>query len=109
MAILTLAPQTFAPATNTPIPVLVDFWAEWCAPCKMILPILEELSTEIQNDVIIAKVNVDDNPELAEGITSIPTMRVYVNGEIVKEFTGAKTKPALLAELKEFLSENSNV
>ena len=85
-------------------PVLVDFWAEWCGPCKMIAPILEEIASSNEN-VVIAKLNVDENPQTSAsyGITSIPTMNVYKGGQIVKTIIGAKPKAALLADLAPYL------
>ena len=87
-------------------PVLVDFWAEWCGPCKMIAPILEEIATEQAGKVRVAKLNVDDNPDAARRyeVMSIPTLIVFRDGQPVKRLIGAKGKGQLLQELSEFIA-----
>jgi thioredoxin 1 len=86
-------------------PVLVDFWAEWCGPCRAIGPILEDISNEYGDKLTIVKLNTDEESAIAikYGVTSIPMLNVYVNGEVVKTIIGAKPKPALLKELEAFI------
>lgn len=82
-------------------PVLVDFWAEWCAPCKMLLPVIEQLAEEV-TDAKICKVNVDNDPELARQfkVMTIPTLLVFKNGEVVQQSIGVKPKEEILEMLK---------
>ena len=86
-------------------PVVVDFWAEWCGPCKMIDPILKEIASEQEGKLRVGKLNVDDNPETARRfeVMSIPTLIVFQDGEPKKRLVGAKGKGQLLEELSEFL------
>ena len=86
-------------------PVLVDFWAEWCGPCRAVGPILEEISNEHGDKIKIVKLNTDEESAIAikYGITSIPTMNVFQNGQVVKTIVGAKPNPALLKELESYI------
>lgn len=102
MSVITLTKDNFEEEVlNSDVPVLVDFWATWCGPCRMISPIIEEIAAE-ETGIKVGKVNVDDEPELAStyNIMSIPTIMVFKNGEVVNVTVGAKPKSALLSLVK---------
>jgi thioredoxin 1 len=86
-------------------PVVVDYWAEWCGPCRQVSPVLEEIASE-HSEIDVVKLNVDENPAVTQryGIMNIPTLSVFKGGEVVKEIVGAKPKSALLRELADFLA-----
>ena len=98
--VLTLTDQNFSNKVKSGI-VLVDFWAEWCMPCKMMIPVLNELAEEVDGSVSIAKLNVDEQKKTAAGfkVRSIPTMILFRNGKEIHRFVGVKTKDYLLKEL----------
>ncbi len=105
--ILTLSDATFDETiAGSDTPVLVDFWAEWCGPCKMIAPTLAEIATEQKGKLAIGKLNVDDNPDTARrfDVMSIPTLLVFKDGQQVKRLVGAKGKGQLLQDLAEFIA-----
>jgi thioredoxin 1 len=105
MALITVTDASFADdVLMSDKPVLVDYWAVWCGPCRMIAPILEEIDATHSDKLTIAKLNVDENPRIASdyGIVSIPTLNVFKGGQVVKQIIGAKPKAALLKDLAEF-------
>ncbi|MFG3051151.1 thioredoxin [Kitasatospora sp. NPDC048239] len=105
-ATTTVTDATFkADVLDSEKPVLVDFWATWCGPCRQVAPILEEIAAEHADKLTIAKLDVDSNQQTAAqyNVISIPTLIVYKGGEPVKSITGARPKAALLRELAEFI------
>ena len=106
MGISTLSEGSFHEEIgSSDLPVVVDFWAEWCGPCKMVAPVLEDIADEHAESIRIAKVNVDENPGLARefNVMSIPTMIVFKDGEESLRIVGAKGKPQLLDDLSAYL------
>ncbi len=108
--IITLTSANFDETVkSSTTPILVDFWAEWCGPCKAIAPVLAEIAKEQTGKVTIAKLNVDDHGDIAQrfGVMTIPTLLIFSNGEIKKKMVGAKGKTQLLAEIAEFIPTKS--
>jgi thioredoxin 1 len=101
--------ETFeADVLNAPRPVIVEYWAQWCGPCRMVGPVLEAIAAERAGQVDVVKVNVDENPRTAQKyeILLIPTLHLFRGGEVVKQVIGARSKSALLREFAEYLEPN---
>ncbi len=103
---ITVSDANFKDTVASDRPVLVDFWAEWCGPCRMVEPVLEELANEYSDKITIAKLNVDENPQTAANhdVMSIPTLILFKDGVERKRIVGARPKHQLVAELSEYLS-----
>jgi thioredoxin 1 len=105
MANIIVTTDNFAQVTDGDLPILVDFWAEWCGPCRMVAPIIEEIANEHPDKIRIGKLNVDENPSLAaeHDVMSIPTLILFHEGREQRRIIGARPKHAMEAELAQFL------
>lgn len=106
MAVTDVTDATFADVVlSSPKPVVVDYWADWCAPCRQLSPILDELAGELGDQVTFVKMDTNVNTQIpvAQGVMSLPTVQIFVGGQVAKQFVGAKPKSAFLKALEEFL------
>ncbi|MEK7591808.1 MAG: thioredoxin [Patescibacteria group bacterium] len=106
MAEITLTDANFdAEVLKNTKPVLVDFWATWCGPCRVLGPIVEEVAKEMAGKAVVGKVNVDENPTVSQqyGIMSIPTVMIFKGGTVVKQFIGVQSKEVLVSELRKLI------
>ena len=106
MATVDVTDATFESVVlQSPKPVLVDYWADWCAPCKQIAPVIEELSNTYGDRMVFAKLDTNDNPQVpvAQGILGLPTLQIFVDGQVVSSMTGGKTKASLIKAIEQYL------
>ena len=106
MATVDVTDATFdSVVLQSPKPVLVDYWADWCAPCKQIAPVIEELSNTYGDRMVFAKLDTNDNPQVpvAQGILGLPTLQIFVDGQLVSSMPGGKTKASLIKAIEQYL------